>query len=389
MITSDSLRNLRKIDLIATGLFLALLSLAGCRSLSLVSPQATVSLPPTEAVGIAHAQMIASPTPVVALISDAPAPMYLPFLASPTPALEPLRFTFPTAEAEPATLWRPPLYPLPWEPTPYDHFYFARPIGANEVNWPLARYRYGGVFFANAHTGIDIPAPKGTPVQAAGPGEVIWAGYGLSFLQEEYRDAYGIAVAIKHDYGYRGQMLYTVYAHMDTAYVIRGQRVETGDLIGLVGETGKVTGPHLHFEVRLGDNRYFGSRNPELWIAPPQGWGVLVGRVMNSAGILVQRQMVELRNLDTNQYAYVHSYGEGPVNSDEYYQENVVLGDLPAGPYYVWIDFESVLYKTYLDIEAGRVTYFTFWGREGFDTTPLPTPAPNFESPDASVTPAP
>jgi murein DD-endopeptidase MepM/ murein hydrolase activator NlpD len=348
-----------------------------------------VDLPTTEAADQPLHQAEATPTPVVALVADAPMPTEPPFLASPTPAADLLRFTFPTAEAEPGTLWRPPLYPVPWEPTPNDHFYFVRPIGANEVNWPLARYRYGGVFFANAHTGIDIPAPKGTPVQSAGPGEVIWAGYGLSFLQAEYQDAYGIAVAIKHDFGYQGQVLYTVYAHMDTAYVIRGQRVETGDLIGIVGETGKVSGPHLHFEVRLGDNRYFGSRNPELWIAPPQGWGVLTGRVMNSTGTLVQRQMVEMRNVDTNQYAYVHSYGEGPVNSDQYYRENVVLGDLPAGFYNVWINFEGVLYKTYLEIEAGRVTYFTFWGRNGFDNSPLPTPRADFTPPDATETPTP
>ncbi len=164
----------------------------------------------------------------------------------------PLVFTFPTVGAESSSFWRPPLYPVPWEPTPYDHFYFIRPIGADEVNWPLARYRYGGLFYSTAHTGIDIPAPKGTPVLAAGPGKVIWAGYGLYFMRDEFRDPYGIAVAIKHDFGYRGQALYTVYVHLDRTFVYRGQRVESGEQLGLVGETGKVSGPHLHFEVRIG-----------------------------------------------------------------------------------------------------------------------------------------
>jgi murein DD-endopeptidase MepM/ murein hydrolase activator NlpD len=332
--------------------------------------------------------VLPSQTPVVVLVVDgAPTEVAPKVDLAPPPSpypQEPLRFTFPTTEAESATLWRPPLYPVPWEPTPQDHFYFVRPIGANEVNWPLARYRYGGVFFANAHTGIDIPAPKGTPVLAAGPGEVIWAGFGLSFLSEEYRDSYGIAVAIKHDFGYQGQMVYTVYAHMDSTTVVRGQRVETGDVIGQVGETGQVTGPHLHFEVRLGDNRYFGSRNPELWISPPQGWGVMVGRIMNSNGNLVQRQMIELRNNRTNRYYYVHSYGEGPVNSDSYYQENAVLGDLPAGTYTVWIDYEGVVYKANIEIKPGMVTYFKFRGNYGFDTSPLPTPRAYFVAPDAT-----
>ena len=71
---------------------------------------------------------------------------------------EPLRFIFPTAGSDPVSHWRPPLYPVPWEPTPNDHFYFMRPIGANVVNWPLARYRYGGVFFEDTvHTGRGYP----------------------------------------------------------------------------------------------------------------------------------------------------------------------------------------------------------------------------------------
>lgn len=366
---------------------LLLLWLTGCNTLVPLNERLSPSM--GEAGPVYPGASAESPTPVVALAGNITLPTSHPLLEKPSPVPGPLQFTFPTADVDPVSLWRPPLYPVPWEPTPYDHFYFIRPIGANEVNWPLAKYRYGGKFFANAHTGIDIPAPKGTPVMAAGPGEVIWAGYGLSFLMVEYRDPYGIAVAIKHDFGYQGNMLYTVYGHMDTSYVIQGQRVETGEVIGLSGETGKVTGPHLHFEVRMGDNRYFGSRNPELWIAPPQGWGVLVGRVMNEKGKFVLKQLVELRNKETSAYYYVHSYAEGPVNSDAYYRENAVLGDLPAGNYMVWVRYEAVVYQTEVEIKAGMVTFFSFWGRQGFDPSPLPTPAPDFEPPDATPTATP
>jgi murein DD-endopeptidase MepM/ murein hydrolase activator NlpD len=365
------------------GILLILLALFGCQMPAASNEKTPIKEAP---IPTPIATILPSPTPVVVLMADNVSVKEMQKQPPvPPPVQEPLRFTFPTAEAEPGTLWRPPLYPVPWEPTQQDHFYFIRPIGANEVNWPLARYRYGGVFFANAHTGIDIPAPKGTPVLAAGTGEVIWAGYGLSFLSQEYRDSYGIAVAIKHDFGYQGQMVYSVYAHMDSTTVVQGQRVETGDVIGVVGETGETTGPHLHFEVRLGDNRYFGSRNPELWIAPPQGWGVLVGRVMNFNGTLIQRLMVELRDNRTNHYYYVHTYGEGPVNSDAYYQENVVLGDLPAGTYTLWIDYESVVRKTNIEINPGMVTYFSFKGSRGFDTTLPPTPQVRFIPPDATA----
>ncbi len=284
-------------------------------------------------------------------------------------SLEPLQFVFPTQIAETSTLWRPPLYPIPWEPTPNDHFYFTRPIGANEINWPLANYRYGGVFFEDVvHTGIDIPAPKGTPVLAAGSGKVVWAGYGLYFLREEFRDPYGLAVAIKHNFGYQGNDLYTVYGHLDELIAYQGQDVQPGDLIGKVGETGKVTGPHLHFEVRVENNNFFGSRNPELWIAPPQGWGIIAARVMDRSSDLLERQSVMLRNVETNRYWTVMTYGKGAVNPDPYYNENMVIGDLPAGKYVIWIKYEGIIYDQIIEVIPGKVSYFQFFGSLGYDT---------------------
>ncbi len=305
-------------------------------------------------------------------------------LRSPTPITDPLLFTFPQVETQSRFSWRPPLYPVPWEPTPFDHFYFIRPIGANTINEPLERYRYGGVFnFGAAHTGIDIPAPEGTPVFAAGPGKVTWAGYGLYLLSEPYRDPYGIAVAIQHDFGYQGAILFTIYAHLSEHKVFRGQRVETGEIIGLVGKTGNASGPHLHFEVRLGKNNYFVSRNPELWIAPPQGYGILVGRVMDSDGSLLKDLRVNIRSLETNKNYYTDTYGEGTVNSDDYYKENLVRGDLPAGKYILWINFNGLIREQVIEIKPGMVTFFIFKGKYGYDLTPPPTPMPAlyFETP--------
>lgn len=325
-------------------------------------------------------------TPVLALSGKTTPPTFSPARVIASPIPDPLRFTFPTTNIQPVTIWRPPLYQTPWEPTPHDHFYFTRPIGANEINWPLANYRYGGVFFENTqHTGVDIPAPKGTPVMAAGPGRVIWAGYGLFFLRPENSDPYGKAIAIKHDFGYQGKMLYTVYGHLDDYYVVRGQQVNTGDKIGIVGETGKVTGPHLHFEVRIGDNTYFTSRNPELWLAPPQGWGILAARVMYTSGELLPDQVVNIRSVETNQYWYVITYGGNAVNSDEYYQENMVIGDLPGGKYVIWIEYDSTIFDQEVEIFPGMVTYFTFRGKAGYKLNPPPTPEPDFIAPDAAI----
>ena len=91
------------------------------------------------------------------------------------------------------------------------------------------------------HTGIDFTAPSGTPIQATGDGVVIKADYG--------RVGYGNHVIIDHGYGYS-----TLYGHMMKIKVKEGQEVKKGQTIGLVGNTGTSTAPHLHYEVRQKGN---------------------------------------------------------------------------------------------------------------------------------------
>ncbi|QGP94112.1 Peptidase family M23 (plasmid) [Neomoorella glycerini] len=86
------------------------------------------------------------------------------------------------------------------------------------------------------HTGIDIGVPMGTSVHAAADGVVVVAGWMGNF---------GYAVYIEH-----GDMV-TIYAHLSQIAVQRGQQVRAGDVIAYSGSTGKSTGPHLHFEIRV------------------------------------------------------------------------------------------------------------------------------------------
>jgi murein DD-endopeptidase MepM/ murein hydrolase activator NlpD len=88
------------------------------------------------------------------------------------------------------------------------------------------------------HAGIDLIAPQGTPIQAAASGRVAFAAFA--------RGGWGKLVVLVNDDGVR-----TMYAHLSTIEVRRGQSVATGQRLGLVGATGDATGPHLHFEVRL------------------------------------------------------------------------------------------------------------------------------------------
>jgi len=91
---------------------------------------------------------------------------------------------------------------------------------------------------ARFHTGIDYPAPRGTPVGAAATGRVSWAG--------NLGGGWGKVVTLQHPHG-----VATMYAHLSRVLVSVGMHVTVGERIGLVGATGDATGPHVHFEVRV------------------------------------------------------------------------------------------------------------------------------------------
>ncbi|NIM95938.1 MAG: peptidoglycan DD-metalloendopeptidase family protein [Anaerolineales bacterium] len=280
----------------------------------------------------------------------------------------PVRIVVPTPDNDEELDWRPPPYDVPLAIRPEDHFYFHRPIPSGYVNWPHPRYRYGNTHFGEnpVHTGVDLGADRGDPVHAAGPGEVVWEGFGLYRGIEDPEDPYGLSIAIKHDFGHKGQQLYTIYAHLQAEYVWLGQRVNGEEVIGAVGQTGHTSGPHLHFEVRLGTNDFFSTRNPELWMVPPQGWAVLAGRVTNTYGFVLSEHLVQIRSLETDTLWNVWTYNPDGVHSDTDYGENFVISDLPAGPYEIRIDYRGRKYITQLLLDPGRTNFLKFRGWNGF-----------------------
>ncbi|HXS96021.1 MAG TPA: M23 family metallopeptidase [Candidatus Limnocylindrales bacterium] len=100
------------------------------------------------------------------------------------------------------------------------------------------------------HKGVDLHAPMGAPVHATADGVVVYA--------DTQSGGYGKLIVVQHGGG-----IETYYAHLSRFYVHVGQEVRRGDMIGAVGATGRVTAPHLHYEVRIGG----GPVNPYRYLA--------------------------------------------------------------------------------------------------------------------------
>ncbi len=125
------------------------------------------------------------------------------------------------------------------------------------VNIPIADINISSLYgmryhpilgYNKKHEGVDFYAPRGTSVRTTAIGIVVFAGR---------KGAYGNMIEINHGFGYT-----TRYAHLDKIYVSVGERVGLKQTIGTVGATGRVTGPHLHYEIRHNKKSY----DPVLFI---------------------------------------------------------------------------------------------------------------------------
>lgn len=113
----------------------------------------------------------------------------------------------------------------------------SRGLAAGWLSWPLQGIISSpfGMRDGKPHEGIDIAVEEGTPIRAAAPGRVVFAGP---------RGTYGLAVIVDHGDGVR-----TLYAHCSKILIAEGASVDTATVLALAGNTGRSTGPHLHLEV--------------------------------------------------------------------------------------------------------------------------------------------
>lgn len=240
------------------------------------------------------------------------------------------------AQEEPTATSAPTFTP-PKEPqdSPWDHFWLRRPVPEGSAVWTDKAYPYGSDRGGTlrTHHGVEFNVPHGTEVLAAADGTVVAAGDDSGGQYGPVNDFYGNIVVIEHDFGLDNQPVFSIYGHLSQILVNPGQRIFAQDVIALSGASGVADGPHLHFEVRVGENSYDATYNPLLWLYPFPERGVVAGRITNGSQDMFGVP-VKLRRIDApSAYAATTTYADDSVNPDPKWQENFVFDDVVAGYY--------------------------------------------------------
>ncbi len=243
---------------------------------------------------------------------------------------------------------------------PAEHYVLIRPIQKGAVDYPDRTYAYGSTSGGTyrPHTGEEFRNPEGTPVVAVGNATVFYAGDDLQTLFGPDNAFYGNLIVLQMtDSNANGQPLYALYGHLSKIGVQIGQAVAVGNVIGEVGETGIAVGPHLHFEVRVGDPHSYttSTRNPDLWIKPYFGYGTLAGKVVDSSGAYLRQVAITVKGIDMTRYTW--SYAGDENIPDAQWKENFTLGDLPEGWYTVTTRGGSKLFSAEIYIHKGHTTW--------------------------------
>jgi murein DD-endopeptidase MepM/ murein hydrolase activator NlpD len=265
----------------------------------------------------------------------------LPAGATPDPARDPAR------EISPISMPRPSPTPFPPRPRTFvDHYWLERPFGPQGQQRAERFYPYGsrGDGTYPIHHGADFTSPMGTPIYAIADGA--------------RDDFYGLVVIQELDRTLNDEPLFVLYGHLSRVAVQPGQRVATGDKVGEVGMSGVAMGPHLHLEVRIGENDYLHTVNPDLWLRPLPGHGTLAGELLSAKGEpIAEAQLVLFRAGSTTPYRFFTSYPAIRVNADPAWGENLCTGDVPAGQWMVQARYQGIVTSRDVTINAGETAW--------------------------------
>ena len=208
-------------------------------------------------------------------------------------------------------------------------------------------YLYAETNFGYPHKGVDYQTPLSTPVTSATDGILYWKDY--------EPDGAGYYVMVQSRWS--GKDIWFMYFHLsNNDFFNLDDSIHTGDQIGLSGNTGNSTGPHMHFEIRQNDVGYDGfmnRRNPELWTAI-LGMGAIYGNVPNALdGTRVDISPDPKPRPPYTTYGYSLTYTfDGLIGSDDVYQENYAIGDVKPGTYTITSVYG---YSRVVTVAAGQV----------------------------------
>jgi murein DD-endopeptidase MepM/ murein hydrolase activator NlpD len=247
------------------------------------------------------------------------------------------------------------------------HTWFERPIALADQPYIDQTYRYGSTMGGNfqQHQGVEFNNPDGTPVHAVGDGVVVFAGPAEQGAN---------TIAIRHDRRWKGLFVYSVYYHNTALVAVLGQRVRTGEVIATVGNTGRATNDHLHLEVHVAPvdsvrlivdpNERFPryTVNPELWIRPLPGTGLVAGQVWDTQGRPVPQARVHgLMKAEPQEtpFSYAETYGEHN-HPDPAYREHFAVSDVEPGEYTLSVVVDGKRLNQRIRVDANRLTWVVF-----------------------------
>jgi len=250
--------------------------------------------------------------------------------------------------------------------------WLGRPVARTDNPLNDQTYRWGstmGAMIGTQHQGIDINVPPNTSVLAVDAGTVVHAGPAEAGAQ---------TVAIRHDSMLttpQGRMyVFSVYYHNTSLLVHVGEHVTRGQAVARSGNTGRATNDHVHLEVHAAPVDSVRlivdpaviyppyTRNPELWIEPMPGTGVVAGQVWGPDGRPIP--MARIYGLvkpepQETPFSYAETYGEHG-RPDPVYGEHFAVTDVPPGEYTLGTTIGGRKVFRRIRVEAGKLTWVEF-----------------------------
>ncbi|MFC2083796.1 peptidoglycan DD-metalloendopeptidase family protein [Bacteroidota bacterium] len=201
-------------------------------------------------------------------------------------------------------------------------------------------YLYGESRFwdtENAHRAIDIWLDYDT-VYSASNGTVYFIGYNPTNPDGYEPTGCGNYIFIKSKW--ESKDLFLLYCHLSKPLVSDNQNISEGQPLAISGNTGNSTGPHLHFELRLGSSHYAtprSRRNPELWCGM-SGTGAIFGNIQgaeDNTKVDITPDPKPRPPYTTFSYALTYRFSDPTIGSDDVYNENYAIGDVKPGNYII------------------------------------------------------